>query len=279
MNLRQALAFTRDALQANEIEDAALEGEILLRHVTNVSRACLFSQPDIQLDLKQEEALKKVLECRITGEPTAYIIGHREFYRLDFYVDSRVLIPRPESELLVEKALGLAGMLKAKTVADIGTGSGAIAVNLAINLPAVTVYATDISAEALEVAAKNCLTHKVEKRVILLHGNLLKPLSRPVDIIIANLPYVKTSDLSVMTTKNFEPLQALDGGKDGLDVIRVFCKEVVKTLNPGGCILMEIGRGQTKQVSELLLESFPRASIKVYCDLAGIERVVSLRLT
>ena len=279
MNLRQALAYAREALRDKEIEDAPLEGEILLRHVLGISRAHLFSHFEQEMNPEHEEVMKQVMERRLNGEPTAYIIGIREFYGLNFIVDRRVLIPRPESELLVEKAIELAGKRKIKKIADIGTGSGAIAVSLAVNLPGVTIYAIDISAPALEVAAKNCQTHKVADKVVLLHGDMLEPLPGPVDMIIANLPYVKASDLTAQRTLDFEPPLALDGGEDGLDIIRIFCKQAGEKLNPEGCLLMEIGQGQAERVTALLRRAFPSALIEIKSDLAGIERVVSLRLT
>jgi release factor glutamine methyltransferase len=279
VNLRQALENAREALRDKEIEDASLEGEILLRYVLGLSRARLFSQLEGQIDAEHEKDLKKSLERRLSGEPTAYIIGIREFYGLNFIVDRRVLIPRPESELLVEKAIELAGKRKIATIADIGTGSGAIAVSLAVNLPGVTIYAIDISAPALEVAAKNCQTHKVADKVVLLKGDMLEPLPGPVDMIIANLPYVKTSDLTAQRTLDFEPPLALHGGVDGLDIIRVFCNQAGEKLNPDGCLLMEIGQGQAERVTALLRKAFPSALIEIKRDLAGIERMVSLWLT
>ena len=279
MNLKQVLAYTREALRDKKIEDASLEGEILLRYVLGLSRARLFSQLEGQLDSEQEKFLERVLQRRLSGEPTAYITGHREFYGLDFNVDRRVLIPRPESELLVEKAIELAGKRIIKTVADIGTGSGAIAVSLAMNLSAVTIYATDISAPALEVAAINCQKHQVSGKVILIKGNLLEHLPEPVDMMVANLPYVKSSDLTSQRTLDFEPPQALNGGEDGLDIIKIFCNQAGKKINPHGCLLMEIGQGHAERVTALLKKTFTSAIIEVKRDFTGIERVVSLCLT
>ncbi len=279
MNLRQALENAREVLRDKKIEDASLEGEILLRYVLGINRAQLFSQLEFTLDSEQEKALEKALERRLSGEPTAYITGHREFYGLDFIVDCRVLIPRPESELLVEKAIELAGKRKITTIADIGTGSGAIAVSLAVNLPGVIIYAVDISAPALDVAAKNCQKYKITDKVLLLQGDLLEPLMEPVDMIIANLPYVKTSDLKEQMTLGFEPSLALNGGEDGLDVIRTICNHAGEKLKPKGCLLMEIGQGQAECVTVLLNKMFPRALVKLNYDLSGIERIVSLCLT
>jgi release factor glutamine methyltransferase len=279
VNLRQTLENARRTLFDNNIEEPSLEGEILLRHVLGISRACLFSQLEKQLDSKQAKALKQALKRRLDGEPTAYITGHREFYGLDFIVDRRVLIPRPETELLVEQSIARAKKHKILKIADIGTGSGAIAVSLAVNLPGVTIYALDISAEALEVAAINCKNYKVADKVILIQGDMLEALPEPVDLIIANLPYVKTSDLKAQKALAYEPMLALNGGENGMDIIRIFCSHVGEKLNIKGCVLMEIGQGQAKSVAALLKKAFPEAYVEIFRDLAGIERMMSLSLT
>ncbi len=152
MKLKQALDGARELLQTNNIEDASLEAEILLRHVLGINRAQLFLEYELELNSEQKQAFDRLIERRLSGEPSAYITGHREFYGLDFAVDHRVLIPRPESELLVEKAIEIAQHQSVNTIADIGTGSGAIAVSVAVNIPGVKIYATDISTNALEVA-------------------------------------------------------------------------------------------------------------------------------
>jgi release factor glutamine methyltransferase len=279
VNGRQALARARGVLEDSNIEDASLEGEILLRHVLGVNRARLFSDLDIVLNTGQEKTLDELIQRRRRGEPSAYITGHREFYGLDFTVNSNVLIPRPESELLVEKALELAHSRVITTIADVGTGCGTIAVSLAVNLPDVKVYATDISLAVLEVARSNCRRHGVEERVVLLKGSLLEPLARPVDMIIANLPYVREADMSQQGPVSYEPGLALNGGKDGLDIIGMMCFQAGKKLNKPGNLLLEIGAGQAGPVTDILYEIFPAGTIDVCRDLAGIERVVLLRLT
>jgi release factor glutamine methyltransferase len=279
VNGRQALARVRGVLADSNIEDAPLEGEILLRHVLGMSRPQLYTDLDVNLTTAQEKALEALLERRIKGEPSAYITGHREFYGLDFHVDSRVMIPRPESELLVEKALELARNGVVSTAADIGTGCGAIAVSLAVNLPGMTVYATDISPAALEVARTNCRRHSVEERVILLPGSLLESLPGPVDLIMANLPYVREADLPRHGPLRYEPVLALNGGKDGLDRIRLLCRQARVKLDKRGSFLLEVGEGQAEYVAAILREAFMAGKVDRYRDLAGIERVVGLRLT
>ena len=171
MNRGQALAAARRKLEDAGIEEAPLEGEVLLRHVLNVSRAGLFAGLEIDITAAQEKTIDGLLERRLSGEPAAYITGVREFYGLEFHVDPSVLIPRPESELLVEKAIRLARNNNIATMADIGTGSGAIAVSLAVNLPGAAVYATDISAAALECRPRQCPPARRRKANHLLAGS------------------------------------------------------------------------------------------------------------
>ncbi len=272
MTLKTALSRARDILTENNVDDAPLEGELLLRHALNISRTQLYLDLDHKLSPQEEEAFWRLVERRLNGEPTAYITGYREFYGLDFHVDHRVLIPRPESELLVETALGLAQNQPWLTIADIGTGGGAIAISLALELPQVKIYATDISAAALEVASLNCQKHGVADRVHLIQGDMLDPLPHPVDLIIANLPYVKETEL---TGTGFEPRLALDGGSDGTERIGQLCRQIDSKLQPGGYLLLEIGQGQREVITNFLQTLFPDGNIEVVPDLSGIERVIS----
>ena len=278
MTLKQAFSHAREILIANNIEDATLESELLLRHTLKISRVQLYLDLDYELNSKEEETFWHLIERRLSGEPAAYITGHREFYGFDFYVDPSVLIPRPESELLVEKALKLAQNRTMSTIAEIGTGCGAIAISLALNLPQTKIYATDISASALKVALFNCQKHGVVDRICLLQGDMLDPLPEPVDLIIANLPYVKESELPPVYSANFEPLLALNGGSDGLEKIRQLCRQANNKLCPDGYLLLEIGQGQRRTVTASLHSRFPSAKIEVTPDLGGIDRVVSLTL-
>jgi len=277
VTLNQALSHARGILTANNIEDAPLECELLLRHTLKLSRVQLYLDVNNELNPKQEETFWGLIKRRLNGEPTAYITGHREFYGVDFYVDPSVLIPRPESELLIEKALTIAQNHTIATIAEIGTGCGAIAISLALNLPQAKIYATDISTPALKVALFNCQKHGVVNRICLLQGNMLDPLPEPVDLIISNLPYVR--QLELPNSANFEPLLALDGGLDGLEKIRQLCCQLSDKLHPEGYLLLEIGQGQGKAITTFLHSLFPSAKIEVAPDLSGIDRVASLILT
>ena len=280
MTLKQALTRARKLLTDGKIEDSELESEVLLRHTLGLNRVELYQRLDFELSTTEEEKYWNSIKRRLNNEPTAYITGHKEFYGLDFDLNPSVLIPRPETELLVERAIDIIKNCYFSIVADIGTGCGAVSISLAVNLQQVKMYATDISPEALNVASQNCQKHGLEDRITLISGDLLEPLLEPVDLIVTNLPYVREQDLPGINTRNFEPTLALDGGKDGLDQI---CRLIVqigegKKLRPGGVLLMEIGQDQSDNVKALLQQRFPLADIEFFQDLSGIERVVSLSL-
>lgn len=275
MTLKQVLSRARIILTDNNVEDASLECELLLRYTLRINRVQLYLDLDHEISPEQEKNFWHLVERRVKGEPAAYITGYREFYGCDFHVGPDVLIPRPESELLVEKALHVAQNYTIPAIADIGTGSGAIAISLALNLPQAKIYATDISAQALEVTGRNCRKYGVTNRIILLQGDMLNPLPEPVDIIVANLPYVRESE---MNTDRYEPALALDGGSDGLDKIRHLCCQLAVRAYPADCLLLEIGLGQSGAVTVLLRSLFPSARLEITPDLSGIERIVSLIL-
>jgi release factor glutamine methyltransferase len=275
VTLKQALAQARGVLDTAGIPDAALECEVLLRHTLGIDRPRLYLDIDTELGQEPQQTFFALIARRARGEPTAYITSHREFFGLDFYVDPSVLIPRPETELLVETAVDLIRRYSPGPVADIGTGSGAIAVSLAVTLPGVRVFATDASAGALAVARRNAVRHGVADRITFLEGNLLEPLPGPVALIIANMPYVRTSD---MVSLSGEPALALDGGPDGTDKIIKLCRQAGDRLAPSGSLLLEIGQDQRQAVVGALRELFPGGRIAVLADLAGVDRVVSLNL-
>jgi len=280
MTLKQALSRAREILVANGIEDAALECELLLRQALKISRVQLYQNLNQELSPEQEETFWHLIKRRLSHEPTAYITRHCEFYGLDFYVDPRALIPRPESELLVEEALNFTSDYLC-LIAEVGTGSGAIAITLARHLPQAKIYAIDVSATALEIAAINCQRHRVGNQVQLLLGNMLEALPESVDFIVANLPYIRDSEMEELSPEIqlFEPRIALAGGEDGLDKIRQLCRQVGDRLRSEGCLLVEIGLEQGRAVTTSLRSFFPSAQIKVIPDLSGIDRVVSLCLT
>ena len=280
MILREALRSATQTLHKAGIADSFVEAELLLSHVLGMSTTQLYTEPERSLTSAETEHLWRLVRRRLDHEPTAYILGRCEFYGIDFYIDCHTFIPRPETELLVEKAVELAYRVshpgRQITVADVGTGCGAIAISLALALPQAKIYATDISVSALQVAEINCQRHGVDSRVEFLQGNLLEPLPQPVDMIVANLPYIKDCEFKDLSPEiiDFEPMTALGGGKDGLDKIQQMLEQMPGKLNYGACFLLEIGQGQGEMATSLISSYFPQASIELIFDLGGIPRVV-----
>jgi release factor glutamine methyltransferase len=280
----ETLAAGRRRLAEAGIEDAALEAELLLRQALGLTRERLLTRLRDDVPPEGAAAYESLLARRIGHEPSAYITGRREFYGRDFEVTPDVLIPRPETELLVETAVELAKprsrIRRGAILADVGTGSAVLAVSLALCLPRAEVYAIDVSREALAVASRNVGRHGVEQRVHLLRGDLLTPLPEYVDVIVANLPYVKSSDWTVLPpeVRDHEPRLALDGGPDGLDVVRRLLAQAPHYLRPRGALCLEIGADQGQAAARLAADSFPTAAIEVRKDLAGTERVLVVSL-
>ena len=279
VNLRQTIRHTEDLFNSHCIEDAHLEAELMIMHALGIGRVELYTRMEDSLHISQD--FWHLVERRLSHEPTAYILERREFYGLNFYVDSNVLIPRPESELLVEKALTFSSRWPLSNncmIADIGTGSGAIAISLALHLPHAVIHAIDISQEALRVTTLNCKKHGVEDRIHITSGDTLEPLDTPVDMIVANLPYVRSSDFCHLSPeiREHEPRVALDGGEDGLDKIRKLFSQAPMRLRPGGLMLCEIGQGQNDPAIALAKTHFPNARVDVIRDLGGIDRIVQV---
>jgi release factor glutamine methyltransferase len=277
---RQALAEAVRALENAGVDSPRLDAELLLAHVLEANRAAVLTRPDRRLTPKQLTSYRYLVERRAAREPLAYILGCREFFGLDFAVDPRVLIPRPETELLVEEALRLARPKPSPLLADVGAGSGAIAVSLAVHLPQATVYALDDSPGALAVTAENARRHGVDARIHCLQGNLLAPLPEPVDLVTANLPYVAAPEWEDLAPeiRHYEPLAALDGGPDGLALIRGLLGAAASHLRLQGAILLEIGAAQGQAVMALAQRHFPSAQIGLRQDYAGLDRLVVVQL-
>jgi len=286
--IHEALKRGRQLLAEQEQSSSArLEALLLLEHVLQTDRATLYAHPERELTVEQEQHYQSLLQRRLRKEPVAYLTGHQEFYGLDFIVDKRVLIPRPETELLVEETLRIVReRLRASTipvVADIGTGSGIIPITLAIEEPRLPLlYGIDISADSLDVARINCEHHHVEERVHLLQGDLLAPLPEPVDIITANLPYVGLHEREVLTPDvyDYEPHLALFSGQEGLDLLQRFLHEVRQSdkIRSGCVLLLEIGYRQRAPLVNMLNSLFPDAQILSKKDYAGWDRMLQVSL-
>ena len=275
--LREAVQQTHRTLEASHIPDARLEAEVMLMNVMRLQRHDLFSQQETEVSPQQEQALAQILERRLKREPLAYILQYKEFYGVNLLVNPNVLIPRPETECLVEHALFMAlmGMETPQLViADVGTGTGAIAINLALHLPAARIYAVDNSDAVLDVAAYNVRVHNVADRVTLGKGDLLEPVPEPVDLILANLPYLPTDRIPNLQPEiRWEPRQALDGGPDGLDLIRRLLHQAPAKLKEHGIILLELDPEQVPAVEGIAQDLFPGAELSVEKDLAQRDRI------
>lgn len=267
-----------------------LDAQVLLAHVLGKSRAWVLAHPETELSSEEQQRLAAGLARLRAGEPLPYVLGHWEFFGLDFLVTPDVLIPRPETELLVELALDyLRQNPAARTVADVGTGSGCIAVSLARHIPDLHVLATDISEPALEVARQNARNHGVSEQIDLVQADLLEPLNvehstvnfQPVafNLLAANLPYIPTETLRGLTVFQHEPTLALDGGSDGLVLIRRLLNQAVVYLESNGLMLLEIEQRQGAVVQELAQEVFPQSQVRIFNDLMGYNRVIQIAKT
>jgi len=260
---------------APDPDTATLDADVLLAHVLGVGKEALFAHPERELSDEAAARYRDLVERRARGEPVAYLRGFKEFYGLRFRVDPRVLIPRPETETLVDAARELiAG--RALTVVDVGTGSGAIAVAIAAHEHAVRVIATDLSIEALAVAEANALANGVADRVELRQGDLLAPITERVDIVCANLPYLRDDTVNEWvgerTSLAFEPRAAVVAGADGLDLIRRCVADLPRVLAAGGAALFECDPPQVASLAAMLARSGLRT--RMVRDLAGADRVV-----
>ncbi len=278
--LRTVIQDTHQKLEAAGIPDARLEAEVLVMNVMRMARQNIFGEQDTEVSEEQQAALDELLERRYNREPLAYLLGQREFYGINVILTPAVLIPRAETEGLVEHALFMALMGMESTdliIADVGTGSGAIAINLAIHLPAAKIFAVDVADEVLDVAAFNIRAHGVSERVTLGIGDLLEPVPEPIDLIVANLPYIPTDRISTLQPEvQQEPALALDGGPDGLDLIRRLLTQAESKLKDSGIILLEMDPDQIPVVQELALQHFPEGSTSVEQDLAGMDRILTI---
>ena len=283
MNASRAVASASKRLSDEQVLDPYLEAEVLVRSILGASRAEFFASLDRLLDHANLQRLDRLVARRLTGEPLAYILGHREFYGVDLFVDRHVLVPRQETELLVDVVLqwhsrrnGGAGRVE---VLDVGTGSGAIAVALACSLPDATVFGTDISVAALRVADANRRRHGLQDRVHLVRTDLTRGLRGSVDVIVSNPPYIPTEDIrSLPPEVRREPALALDGGVDGLAVIRRLMSEARGRIRSGGMLIVEISPDQVRAVTAEAMRTFPAANVRAYDDLMGLARAVTVEV-
>ena len=281
MNLKEALNVASEELMKTGSLDAKLEAEVLLRHVLKIDRAAMFRDLDEDITMEDSSNIASLVKRRIKREPLAYITGVKEFYGLPFVVSEDVLIPRQETELLVDTAIVQAKSLGKNeiSIVDVGTGSGAIAVSLALNIPTSSIIAVDISEAALAIADNNRRAHGLYSRVKLRRGNLLEPIIDKIDILVSNPPYIRSDKLTSLQEEVLkEPVVALDGGCDGLELIKRLLFQAVDKMSNPGVILFEIDSDQASEAVKLSQQFFPSAITTVLKDLSNNERAVLLEI-
>jgi len=281
VTLQTALLDATRALGATmTYRDARLQAELLLAHALETTRAQVLARLDETLAPNIAARYAANVARRAQDEPLAYIIGHREFYGLNFVVDRRVLIPRDETETLAQIALERARQKNAPVIVDVGTGSGVLAVTLAHHLPEARVIATDISRDALEVARLNARRLNVAARIEFVESDLLERVSVPFNVLVANLPYIPRARFDELPreVRAFEPRLALDGGEDGLALFRRLLAQLPTRAARGAIALLEISEEQGDAARECVRRELPRVVVKLHRDLEGLDRVIEIQL-
>jgi release factor glutamine methyltransferase len=284
MTVLEVLNWSKKYLEDHEIENPRLNAELLLAHSLNVGREGLYARLKSNTRGEEKETFEKLIKRRISGEPLQYILGHQEFWSIDFKVDSCVLIPRPDTELLVEQSLSILSETSYEEpplVLEIGTGSGAVAISLAKEVKDIFLVATDISREALMLAKENAKALGLLEQIHFVNGNLFDPFcllrgGAPFHLILSNPPYITSSEIRALPreVRDYEPGIALDGGEDGLAFHRNIISQAPVYLEKGGWLLLEVGQGQAERVSKLIEKRGGFLAPQRFRDLSGIERVV-----
>ena len=285
-NIKELLEVTTDYLAKKEIESPRLSAESLLAHQLNIDRIKLYLRFDQPLHEQEVAGYRSLIKRRLRREPLQYITGVQEFWSLDFTVGPPVMVPRPETELLVEQVIALCRGNRltegpCTRILDLGTGCGALAVAIARELEAVAVWASDVSQEALDIARGNARKHGVEERIEFIHSDMWQGLSNQeltFDIIVSNPPYINSEAIASLApeVRDHEPRQALDGGEDGLNFYRRILLDVPKHLRMGGMLFMELGAGQADDVKGIC-EHVGLDVVTVVSDLAGHGRILVAR--
>ncbi len=278
--VRRILEWTTSHLKKHGSDSPRLDAEILLAHTRHCSRIALYTNFDDELTDAHRQTMRELVQRRAKAEPVAYLVGHREFFSLDFEVNREVLIPRPDTETLVLKVIELLKPLSGPKLLELGTGSGCIAIALAKHLPTAVITAVDISSTALEVAGRNAKRHGVEQRIEFLEGDLWAALPADhdkFDAVVSNPPYICSDEIQTLDADvaKHEPHLALDGGSDGLTFYRRILADATKWLKPGGLLAVECSGEQAEPI-QLLVESTKQfGPVQVTKDAAGKLRVVT----
>lgn len=275
MKIQEIIKEANKKLKENEIEDPSFIARILLQFILQMDRTELMLKQTQEIEEKRIQEYKEAIQEIIEGKPLQYITKRQEFYGLDFYVDENVLIPQPDTEILVEEVLTIAKVKENPKLLDICTGSGAIGITLAANLEKAEITMSDISRNALEVAKKNAKENEVNEKVKLVQSNLFEKIQDNYFIIVSNPPYIETEVIKTLSKQvQQEPILALDGGKDGLDFYRKLIEEAPGYLEEGGYLCLEIGYNQKEAVLKLIQENGKYTHSYSKKDLAGNDRII-----
>ena len=258
--------------------DANIETEAILEHITKLKKIQIYSNPETPISNEEIKIAKNIIDRRKNREPLPYIINSWDFYGLTFFLNSDVLIPRPETEILVDTALYWLNSRQnsIQLIADIGTGSGCIGIAIAMHHSSSKIIAVDVSKKALETACRNIHNYNLSKRIHLINGDLLNSIDSKLDLIIANLPYVPNKDSLDLQEEiiKFEPHQALFGGEKGTEIIENLILQSKKYLEKDGCFLIEINPPQANELNEKIVNTWPEKQTKIIKDLSGSDRII-----
>ena len=284
ITVREAVLNISKSLHSAGIAENLLEAELLLGAALGLDRAALYTSFNEDVPSSSMHTVDKLLARRLTREPLPYILGYREFYGMSLLVKPGVFIPRPETEILVDETIRLAKKMPRRSplkMVEVGTGCGAIAVALASHLDNADIQATDISGQALTIAEANAERHGLQNRIKFIHCDLLSCFLGPIDMLVANLPYVSSAAISSLEPEIsvFEPRQALDGGDDGLHLIRRLLEEARRVLESKGVILLEMDPHQMDAVEMTASSYWPSATTSRHKDLAGLDRVLTIQMS
>jgi release factor glutamine methyltransferase len=284
MTLLELLNWSTHCLRDHQIENPRLNAELLLARSLNLNREGLYTHLQDPSGEEEKEKFERLIRKRLSGEPLQYILGYQEFWSIHFKVDRRVLIPRPETELLVEQGLSIlsaACLKRSPYVLEIGTGSGAIAISLATEVRDLFIVATDVSREALLLARENAKSAGVLQRIEFVNGDLFSPIrlmreQEPFDLILSNPPYIRRLQIQNLAReiKDYEPVVALNGGEDGMEFYRSIVSQGPSYLRRGGSLLLEVGEDQGKRVSAVIEEEGSFSRPEQIKDLSGNDRVI-----
>ena len=275
MKIKELIEYGKNTLNKNEVQDSSIISRILAEYILNFNRQEIIANLDKEVEEEQRVRYYLALIEIIQGMPIQYITNKQEFMKLDFYVDENVLIPQPDTEILVEKAIEEAKKIENVEILDMCTGSGCIGISIAKNIENAKVTLVDISKNAIEIAKKNALRNKVESQLTFIQSNMFEKVEKKFDIIVSNPPYIKTDVIPKLDKQvQNEPHKALDGGKDGLKFYKIIIEEAKNYLKENGKLILEIGYDQKEEVENLIKQSGQYKKIEVIKDLSQNDRVI-----